>query len=247
MRAHGLHRQVQPLGDLGDRLALGEQRKTSNSRSERRACGGPFASGIAPSASCSATAALMKAPPAATLRIAPTSCARGAVLGEVARGAGPERAHRVLLLVVHAEHQDAQLRLLGLHPLDELDAALARHRHVEQQQVEVERAHPRERLVAVLRLARDLRGRRAAREELLQAVAHDGVVVGEHDADHAVSPLRRSTGMRTRQRVPPPRRAPTSTVAAAGRRARACPSGRASAACAGPRRRCRGRRPRPRA
>ena len=44
------------------------------SRSESVACGGPSACGIAESASCSATSALMNAPPPATLRIADTSC-----------------------------------------------------------------------------------------------------------------------------------------------------------------------------
>ena len=44
------------------------------SRSESVACGGPSPCGMAPSASCSATSALMNAPPPATLRIADTSC-----------------------------------------------------------------------------------------------------------------------------------------------------------------------------
>ena len=66
----------------------------------------------------------------------------------------------------------------------------ARHRHVEQQHVEVRFAHELQRLVAVARLAHHLKiGRRG--EKLLQPLAHDRVVVGDDDADHGGRSRRR--------------------------------------------------------
>src|SRR5437588_626119 len=76
----------------------------------------------------------------------------GAVLVEVAGGGGLERARRVLAFAVHGEHQQAKLRLLGLQPLDEIDAGEPGHRHVEHRDVVVVASHELQRLVAARRL-----------------------------------------------------------------------------------------------
>ncbi len=158
-------------------------RNTWYSRSDKAACGGPSACGIAPSASSSATSALMKAPPDPTLRIAGDKLGRRAVLGQIARRPGLDRAHRVLMLLVHAEHENTQLGFLDLDLLDQLHAAFAGHRHVEQQHVEVVSAHVLQHFVAIARLAHDV-DVACRKQQLLQPLADDGVVVGDDDANH---------------------------------------------------------------
>ncbi len=134
----------------------------------------------------------MCTPPAATLRSAPSSFSAGAVLGEIAGGAGLQRARRVLVLAVHRQDEELHARLLDSQALDEVDAREARHGHVEQRHVVVVGLDQRERLVAARRFARHLHvGRRG--EDALQAVAHDLVVVGEQHADHCGLPLRRQS------------------------------------------------------
>jgi hypothetical protein len=83
---------------------------------------------------------------------------------------------------VHREHEHAELRLLGLHLLDELDPALARHRHVEDQHVEVLGADAGDHLVAVGGLGDDAHVV-GGLEQLAQPLAEDRVVVGDGDAD----------------------------------------------------------------
>src|SRR5450830_1414471 len=131
---------------------------------------------------------------------------RGAFLGHVAGGAGADRAHCVLLLLVHRQHQERKFRPRSLHPLDQLDAVFSWHRHVEQQQVEAALAHPRHDLVAAHRFARHFDSRRAL-ENAAQAVAHDSVIVGDQDARHATASCASAaaSGMRARTSLPCPR------------------------------------------
>ena len=145
MRAHGLHREVQALADLGGaepfdqqpqhlEFAVGEhgvvQRLVAALDEARRG-------GLA-----DVHAAGRDLAQRAEQRLG------GAVLVEVALRAGLQRARGVLLLPVHGEHQDPQLRLLELEALDEVDAREPRHRHVEHGDVVVVGADERERLVA---------------------------------------------------------------------------------------------------
>ena len=177
-------------------------RKTWNSRSESAACG---ALGVGHGVQRELLGHLGADVGAAAGDLADRGdeLRRGAFLGEVARGPGADRAHRVLVLLVHGEDENAQLRLLGVHLLDELDAALAGHRHVEQQEIELELAHALHHLVAVARLAHDLEVARRG-EQLLEPLAHDRVVVGDDDADHVRPPARCRAGAFRSTQVPRP-------------------------------------------
>src|SRR6266568_4025723 len=127
---------------------------------------------------------------------------RGAFLRKIAGGARLERPHGVLGFLVHAEHEYPQPGFIGVHLLDELDAAPARHGQVEEQHVELELAHALQYFAAVLRFAHDGEiGRR--REHLLQPFANDRMVVGDNDADHAACALP-SRGICTAMLVPLP-------------------------------------------
>jgi len=101
---------------------------------------------------------------------------RAGASGYLTKESAPE------LLVVHRQDEHAELRPLGLHLLDELDAALAGHRHVEDQHVEGLGAHAGHHLVAVRRLGDDVKVVRRL-EQLAQSLAEDRVVVGDDDAD----------------------------------------------------------------
>src|SRR5450432_4450343 len=127
---------------------------------------------------------------------------RCAFLGQIPGRAGSDRAHRVLVLLVHAQHEHAQLWLLGFDLLDQLHTALPRHRHVEQQDVEIERAHTFDDLPTVAGLADNIEIVRTLKE-LSQAFAYDRVIVGDDDPDHRRSSLE-WTGRRTSIKVPEP-------------------------------------------
>ena len=101
--------------------------------------------------------------------------------------AGSPRAygtHRVLVFAVHAQHQHRQFGAGLFDQFDEFNAAAAGHRHVGDEHVPCLRPHHRQHIVTIGGLAGDddiaLLG-----ENLLQALAHDGVVVGDQHADHA--------------------------------------------------------------
>ena len=127
-----------------------------------------------------------------------------AFLGEIAAGAGLDGAHCVLQLLVHAEHQDAQLGIFRAHQLDQLHAAAPRHRQVQHEQVELEFAHALHDFAAVGGFADHLHVLDIG-DDALESLAHDGVVVGDHDPDHEAAPFS-LTGMRTCTRVPCPTR-----------------------------------------
>ena len=130
----------------------------------------------------------------------------GAVLVEVARGAGLERARRVLLLAVHREHQDAQLRLLELEALDEVDARRGRASTCRAWRRRSRCAlHQRERLVAARRLGGDLRCRRWRRGCASGRRARCLWSSAMQDADHAASvrPAGRAAARAAAARVPP--------------------------------------------
>ena len=84
---------------------------------------------------------------------------------------------------MHAQHKDAQLRLFLVDLLDQLDAAAARHRHVEQEHLEFQFAHARERLGAVARFGNDFQ-LAGFRKHLFEAFANDRMIVRNDDADH---------------------------------------------------------------
>src|SRR5690242_19375733 len=127
---------------------------------------------------------------------------RRTLLREVSRCARADCPHRILMLLVHAEHEDAQLRPFRLDLLDELDTALPRHRHVEQQHVELERAHTLEHAVSVGGLAHDVEVA-SGKQQLLQPLAQDLMVIRDDDARHADA-IGASAGSRTTMVVPSP-------------------------------------------
>ena len=91
-------------------LALGEHAEDLELAVGERLVRGPCASGIARQRELLGHLRADEGAAAGHLADGVHELARGALLGEVARGAGADRAHRVLVLLVHAEDQDAQLR-----------------------------------------------------------------------------------------------------------------------------------------
>src|SRR5205814_3916718 len=127
--------------------------------------------------------------------------ARSAFLGQITRCAGLDRAHRILMLLMHAEHEDAQTRALAFHLLDQLHPALAGHRQIEQEDIEIELTDALHHLMAIPRLAHDVEVDRCL-EQLAQSLPDDGVIVGDDDPDHGAGPS--PQGSRSSTWVPRP-------------------------------------------
>ena len=70
---------------------------------------------------------------------------------------------------------------------DQVDPAAPRHRQVQQQQVEAALAHMGQHFESVDGFADDI-DVGCAVEDALEAFAHDGVVVGNDNSNHKVSP-----------------------------------------------------------
>jgi hypothetical protein len=108
---------------------------------------------------------------------------------QVSRRAGADCPHCVLLLRVHAQHEDAAARLLAAQLLDEIEPRAAGHREIEHDHVEMAGTHAFQYLVPVRRLLRD-ENVPGVREDLAQPFAHDLVIVGEQHFDHATDSSR---------------------------------------------------------
>jgi len=107
---------------------------------------------------------------------------RGAVLGHIAVGAGLERTHRVLLLRMHAQDQDAHAREIEPGTTQEFEPAHAGHRQVDDHHVVGPLAQALQRLEAVPGLVH-VPAQLARIEHAAQAFAYDGVVVDDQDPE----------------------------------------------------------------
>src|SRR6185436_13883781 len=111
------------------------------------------------------------------------------ILGDVATGAGSQQADRELLLRMHRQDQDRQIRLVRTNLAQKIDSRTVRQRNVEQEDIPVLVAHP---------LQGFLRGSgfagnheiRFLREQRLYALAKESVVIGdENPVRRAYHPL----------------------------------------------------------
>src|SRR3954470_10295929 len=105
------------------------------------------------------------------------------VLEQVAHRARPHRREHLVLVDEAREDDHARVRPLGANAPDGLDAVDARHDEVHERDVGRQARHRLHRLLAVRGLPHDLdvvlEGQEGA-----QALADDGVVVGDEHADH---------------------------------------------------------------
>lgn len=108
---------------------------------------------------------------------------RRALLGDVPVCAGAQRAAREFRRGVHAQDQHGQLRPLAPQQLDEVETAEARHGEVEDDQVPLSAADLRERLIASAGLVNRRVDERGS-QDVVYALANDGVVIHEEDASH---------------------------------------------------------------
>src|SRR6202035_1783561 len=117
-----------------------------------------------------------------------------------------------LLLWIHAEHEDRQRRTRLAQLLEHVEPAPARQRDVQDEDVPTSRPRRGEDLLAVRRLPEDRAGD-GGLEDLLQAQAHDGMIVGQEDAGHGgivtstVVPLAPAAAFRRNTTSPPSARA----------------------------------------
>src|SRR5215216_580785 len=126
-------------------------------------------------------------------------------LEHIARGAHPDSLEQVLLVVVHREHQHAHLGPAVRDLARRLQAGLARHRDVEDHEVDIFGERPVHRLLTVRRLCDDLQIGLGV-EHRPESLEHDRVVVGDEDAGlqrnrHCVPG---SWGIESLITVPPP-------------------------------------------
>jgi hypothetical protein len=99
----------------------------------------------------------------------------------IASRARTERAHRVLLLRVHRQHEICSAAFV-LDLLDEFDAVAAGHRQVEHEYVRVAVAHQRDRRRAVH--ASPTTSKSLAFFRMCRRPSDEGVVVGDEYRDH---------------------------------------------------------------
>ena len=104
------------------------------------------------------------------------------LFGEIARGAVPECPHRVLLLGVDAQDHDRQVRLLALELLEDLESTAARHGDVQQNEIEILLLGQIQNFLTVAGLAGHIHVG-LAHENLLVALANDGVIIGDQDSN----------------------------------------------------------------
>ena len=205
------------------------RRSTSSSRGvSSSACGARSPPCAISSTTRAATAGESGAWPAWAVRIARTSSAGSDVLEQEAGGAGAQRGEQPLVLAEARQHDHARRRRRLAQPRQRRDAVEPRHREVEQHDVGREPLRLGDRGLAVGRLPDDLDVVLQV-EERAQALAHDRVVVGDQDADHARRDLEPHARPLPRRRLDRER--------AAELRARAPPSRSGRAGARAPRRR----------
>ena len=107
----------------------------------------------------------------------------GSALHQVSRRAGLEQRQQIFLLGVHREHEDAGRRVRRQNRLRRRGAIHPGHGQVHDHDVRMQALRERDGFRAVRRLAnhRDVAGRTQHR---LQSCANDGMIVGQHDANH---------------------------------------------------------------
>ena len=110
------------------------------------------------------------------------------VLGEIAGGARAERAHRVLVLGVHAQHQHRHARMLGPQALEHLEEAGARHRHVEQDHVGGKSRGSDASSSSPFTASPTTVEAGMVGDDAAKSLAHHRVVVGDQQPDHGIHP-----------------------------------------------------------
>ena len=111
----------------------------------------------------------------------------GGVLDEIAAGAGLESAKQIGLVGMHAENDGLGERMRGGELGDGFDAVENGHADVDHHDVRMESGGEFESLAAVGGLGDDFEAG-VALQQKAQAGAHEGMVIGEQDADGAHSP-----------------------------------------------------------
>ncbi len=107
------------------------------------------------------------------------------IFEQIAQGAGLDRRKDLVVGGKAGDHQDTGLRVLGNDLGDRLQAGLAGHDDVHQDDVRAQSTGLLDRLHAVLGFADHLHARLAG-DQGAQPSAHDGVIVGDQDADRIV-------------------------------------------------------------
>ncbi len=104
---------------------------------------------------------------------------RGGVLDDVAHSPGLEGASRIGGVLVHRQHHDRDLRIVGLQPADRLDPVQVRHRDVGDNDVRLQPSRGRDQCPAVLD---DPDQVEVVREDALQPLGQHDVVVSQQYA-----------------------------------------------------------------
>ena len=107
----------------------------------------------------------------------------GALLGQVAGGAGLEHAPGILILRMHAQDEHGQFRGVRLHQLEHVEAAGAGHGDVQHEGVPGLRADLLHHFAPVGGFAADL-DVGGFLKNLAQSTAHDGMIVGNKQGQH---------------------------------------------------------------
>ena len=102
---------------------------------------------------------------------------------QVAAGALADQVDRVMLFRVAAQNQNAHIGRLGADHGQRVNAALARHRQVHDQDVQLHIAHQINRLAPAGRLA-DHAQIDVVGEKLFQPRTHNGMVINNSNFDH---------------------------------------------------------------
>ena len=108
---------------------------------------------------------------------------RRTVFGYVACRAFVQHAQRVLLFGVHRQYQDAQRGAAGAQAAQHFNAADARQRQVQEQDIAGHLLQRQQDVAPIARLA-DHGHVGGLAQELAQALAQQGVVISKVDADH---------------------------------------------------------------
>src|SRR5436190_8438908 len=123
------------------------------------------------------------------------------MLQQVAVGAGGEGVHDPAAIAVGREHEHTGAGVVGGDAPGGLEAVHARHRQIHQHDVGLVLGYRRQRRLAVRSRGNDLHAVSGG-EQLLEARAHDDVVVDDEDPDHGCHTF--SSGNVTVTSVPRP-------------------------------------------
>ena len=108
---------------------------------------------------------------------------RRALFGKVPGCAGAQHTHGVLVLGVHAQNQYGQAGGFGVQLLEDVEAALVRHRNVEQDHITGLALDDLQGFVTVAGFARHGHSGIFGNDSL-QAFAYDSVIINDNDFNH---------------------------------------------------------------